>query len=141
LSSPAQLQFVTTSAAIAELSKYMINSFLAAKVSYVNQFYDIATNAGLDYEELRKVFLVDPRVGSTHTQVTSERGFGGKCFPKDLNGIIAWASPLADVSLLRAIADYNDDIRSAVPKRKPIRRRLRQPLRIVPSMKPAPRPL
>ena len=111
LSSPVALEYVETSAALAELSKYTLNGFLAAKVSFMNQIYDIATEAGLDYEELRKLVLLDPRVGESHTLVTRERGFGGKCFPKDLNASISWASQRSDPRLLQAVADYNDAIR------------------------------
>jgi UDPglucose 6-dehydrogenase len=131
LSVPFELRYVETSAALAELCKYMLNGFLATKVSYMNQFYDIATEAGLDFEELRALFLLDPRVGESHTAVTRERGFGGKCFPKDLSAIIAWASPRTDTTLLRAIADYNDAIRKPARTPKPARR----PLRIVQAIR------
>lgn len=132
LSSPVRLEFVETSAALAELSKYMLNGFLATKVSFVNQFYDIATQAGLDFGELRKLFLLDPRVGESHTNVTSERGFGGKCLPKDLDAIVAWASQHGDPSFLRAVAAYNDALRqNGAPKAAGTRR----PLRIVQVIK------
>jgi UDPglucose 6-dehydrogenase len=133
LCTPVELRYVETSAALAELCKYMLNGFLATKVSYMNQFYDIATEAGLDFEELRALFLLDPRVGESHTTVTRERGFGGKCFPKDLNAIIAWAAPRTDTSLLRAIADYNDAIRKPARTPKPVR--VRRPLRIVQAIR------
>lgn len=132
LSSPVALEFVETSAALAELSKYMLNGFLATKVSFMNQFYDIATQAGLDFSELRKLFLLDPRVGESHTLVTRERGFGGKCLPKDLNAIIAWASQHGDPSFLRAVSSYNESLRqSGAPKAV----RVRKPLRIVQVIK------
>jgi UDPglucose 6-dehydrogenase len=133
LASPVAPHYVETSAALAELCKYMLNGFLATKVAYVNQFYDIATQAGLDYEELRRLFVLDPRVGDSHTAVTRERGFGGKCFPKDLNAVIAWAAPRTDVTLLRAIADYNEAIRK--PARAPKAAQVRRPLRIVQAMR------
>jgi UDPglucose 6-dehydrogenase len=139
LASPVALEYVETSAALAEMSKYMLNCYLASKVTFVNQFYDIATQAGLDFEELRKLFLLDPRVGESHTQVTAERGFGGKCFPKDLNAIIAWASQRGDPAFLRAVADYNDDVRAGngVTK-KP--KRARRPIKIVQTIKGMGRP-
>ncbi|MGB8266464.1 MAG: hypothetical protein WCE44_09100 [Candidatus Velthaea sp.] len=136
LSSPVPLDYVETTAAHAELSKYMLNVYLATKVTFMNQFYDIATQAGLDFEELRKLFLLDPRVGESHTQVTRERGFGGKCFPKDLNAIIAWASKRGDPTFLRAVADFNDDVRSidrAAAAKKPAR--VRRPLKIGQAIK------
>jgi UDPglucose 6-dehydrogenase len=133
LSSPVPLEYVETSAALAELSKYTLNGFLATKVSFMNQIYDIATEAGLDYEELRKLLLLDPRVGDSHTMVTRERGFGGKCFPKDLNALIAWSSQRSDPWLLQAVADYNDAIRRPGSASAPAR--TRKPLRIVQAIK------
>ena len=73
------LRFVRTGIATAELAKYMENCFLATKVAFVNQFYDMAQACGVDYDELRAIFLLDSRVGESHTVVTAERGFGGRC--------------------------------------------------------------
>lgn len=111
--SPVALNFVETSAAAAELVKYMENSFLATKVAFVNQFYDLATDAGVDFGELRKLFLLDCRVGHSHSTVTRERGFGGKCLPKDVQSIIAWAKPGGGAPLLEAVLQYNDLVRTS----------------------------
>jgi UDPglucose 6-dehydrogenase len=121
LASPVRLEFVETSPMMAEMCKYMLNTYLAAKVTFVNQFYEIAEAHGLEYEELRRLFLLDPRVGESHTRVTRERGFGGKCLPKDLHAMIDWASPRVDVRFLRAIARYNDVVRK--PDGKTLRSR------------------
>ena len=106
-----ELQFVETTAASAELAKYMENSFLAMKVVFVNQFYDLAQRAGVDYDELRRLFLLDERIGASHTEVHPERGFGGKCLPKDVKSIIAWARGRADATFLRSMLEYNDGLR------------------------------
>lgn len=111
-SSPVALNFVETSAIAAELVKYMENSFLATKVAFMNQFYDLATTAGIDFDELRKLFLLDCRVGDSHSTVTRERGFGGKCLPKDIQSIVAWAKPEGGAPLLEAVLEYNDFIRT-----------------------------
>jgi nucleotide sugar dehydrogenase len=111
--SPLPLNFVETSATLAELVKYMENSFLATKVSFMNQFFDLASAARVDFAELRKLFLLDGRVGSSHSIVTCERGFGGKCLPKDLRSIIAWSWPAGGAPLLEAVLRYNDTVRSA----------------------------
>ena len=65
----ASHQFRITDAKTAELVKYMENAFLATKVSFCNQFYRIAESAGVNYEELRELFILDPRVNPSHTFV------------------------------------------------------------------------
>lgn len=103
-----------TDARTAELTKYMENAFLAVKVAFCNEFFDIATNLGVDYHELRELWLQDPRTGRSHTWVhEDERGFGGKCLPKDLSALVAFArnsgaSPL----LLEAAIASNAAVRS-----------------------------
>jgi UDPglucose 6-dehydrogenase len=74
----------------AELCKLMENSFLAMKVMFCNEFFDLAEKAGVDYNELREAFLADPRMSRSHTYVyRNNRGISGKCLPKDLNNL-AW---------------------------------------------------
>jgi UDPglucose 6-dehydrogenase len=81
-----------TDARTAELTKYMENCFLALKVTFCNEFYDLAGVFGVDYNELRELWLLDPRVGRSHTFVfPSDRGFGGGCLPKDLQAVISAA--------------------------------------------------
>jgi UDPglucose 6-dehydrogenase len=113
--SSAELRFVHTQPRLAELVKYMDNCFLATKVAFVNQFFDLAIFAGVSYSELRALFVLDPRVGDSHTTVTAERGFGGKCIPKDLQTIVSWAEGSTDISFLRAVARYNDTLRARLP--------------------------
>lgn len=82
-------RYMQTDYATAELVKYMDNSYLAMKVTFANEFYDIAKTFGVDYAELRELFTLDGRVDSTHTVVFPDnRGFGGKCLPKDVSGIV-----------------------------------------------------
>lgn len=73
----------------AELCKYMENAFYAVKVTFVNEFYDIAKAHGVDFNRLRELWLADTRISRDHTFVyPHERGFGGKCLPKDCNAIV-----------------------------------------------------
>ena len=53
----------------AELAKYMTNAFLAAKVIFCNEMYDIAARCGISYEEARRLWLADGRIGESHTRV------------------------------------------------------------------------
>jgi UDPglucose 6-dehydrogenase len=72
----------------AELAKYMVNTHLALKVPYCNEMYDLCNKLGTNYYEVRDLWLLDPRTTKSHTAVfTGERGFGGKCFPKDTKAL------------------------------------------------------
>ena len=113
------LRFVETSARAAELTKYMENAFLAMKVAFANQFFDLANAAGADYEDVRRLFVLDERVGASHTDVYPERGFAGRCLPKDLNAILGWARGRADVSLLAGLRTYNEALRARADDRSP----------------------
>ena len=77
------------SAKAAELCKLMENSFLATKVMFVNEFFGLAESEGIDYNILREIWLADPRISRSHTYVfPNNRGFSGKCLPKDLNNLV-----------------------------------------------------
>jgi UDPglucose 6-dehydrogenase len=105
----------------AELVKYMENAFLSMKVTFCNELYDIAEQVGVPYDELRELWLMDPRIGRSHTWVLPDkRGFGGKCLPKDLDALIALAERAgANPSLLREVRDTNARLRgSAKPQAK-----------------------
>ena len=102
-----------TDAKTAELAKYMENCFLAMKVTFCNEFYDIAKAYDINYNELREVWLEDPRIGRSHTFVYEDnRGFSGKCLPKDVNGLIEMANEKnVNVDLMKSVRDKNEDWR------------------------------
>jgi UDPglucose 6-dehydrogenase len=78
------------SAIDAEIIKYMENAFLATKVAFVNEFYEVARTFGADWYTIREGWLLDPRIGRSHSAVIpDQRGFEGKCLPKDMRAIIA----------------------------------------------------
>lgn len=112
LSCAPQLTFHYADARTAELCKYMENCFLATKVSFVNQFYEIAKVFGVSFEELRGLWLLDTRIGESHTRVEGERGFGGRCLPKDMTAIVASLSDHGGAPLLEAVLRYNSQLRS-----------------------------
>lgn len=93
----------------AELAKYMENCFLALKVTFCNQFYDLAQASGVDYDQLRETWLLDPRIGRSHTFVYQDnRGYSGSCLPKDLSATIAQAKGLnVRLPLLEAVVATN----------------------------------
>ena len=93
----------------AELAKYMENSFYSVKVTFCNQFYDLAKAMRVDYNQLRETWLLDPRINRSHTFVYPDnRGYGGSCLPKDTAAIIQQAEMNGvDMSLLKATEEAN----------------------------------
>ena len=70
--------------------KYMENSFLALKVIFCNQFKDIADLYGVSYSAIRDGFVLDKRVGKSHTFVYDDyRGYDSKCLNKDVPAFIS----------------------------------------------------
>lgn len=102
----------------AELCKYMENAFFATKVTFFNEFYDLAEACNINYEELREIFLLDPRINRSHTFVYEEnRGFSGKCLPKDLKALIFSAREKGcPVHLIEFIIERNSYFRSLSKK-------------------------
>ena len=94
------------------LAKYFRNSFLATKVAFFNQIYDLCNATGIDYEAVASLITEDNRIGDSHTRVTSERGFGGHCFPKDTQAILKTANDNnIDLTLIEQAILYNNQIR------------------------------
>lgn len=94
------------------LAKYFRNSFLAAKVSFFNQIFDLCQATNTNYDEVARIVGSDSRIGHSHTYVTKDRGFGGHCFPKDVQAIIRTAEKNnVDLSLLKLALEYNNSIR------------------------------
>ena len=93
----------------AELAKYMENSFYSVKVTFCNQFYDLARKFDVDYNELRETWLLDPRIGRSHTFVYPDnRGYGGSCLPKDTAAIIYQGDEMGvDMKLLKVTEEIN----------------------------------
>jgi len=76
----------------AELVKYADNAYLALKVTFFNELYDLAQALSIDFEELRSLLLSDSRVGTSHSLVyPAARGFSGECLPKDASALLAMA--------------------------------------------------
>lgn len=94
------------------LTKYFRNSYLATKVAFFNQMYDICEAAGVDAKKVLTNTAKDDRIGTSHTQITEERGFGGHCFPKDTSAICQAAKEYGKpMTVLEAAREYNDYIR------------------------------
>jgi UDPglucose 6-dehydrogenase len=85
---------ILTDSTTAELIKYMNNTFLATKVSIMNEFKLLNDKIGGNWEDALNGFSSDGRIGDSHLNVPGhdgKLGFGGTCFPKDVNAIIKFA--------------------------------------------------
>ncbi len=80
-----------TDSQTAEFIKYMRNTFFATKVTFMNEMFRIAANNNVDWENAVDGFVMDGRIGHSHLSVPGHDnmyGYGGTCFPKDLNALI-----------------------------------------------------
>ena len=85
---------IETDSLTAEYIKYMNNTFFASKVSIMNEFYRLANHLGVNWETALYGFVSDQRIGDSHLNVPGpdgKLGFGGTCFPKDINAFISFA--------------------------------------------------
>ena len=97
--------FRLVDAKTAELVKFMENSWLATKVSFCNQFYNICQNYNVAYEDLRELFILDPRVNPSHTFVYSDHPYwDSHCLNKDVPHI-AYSN---DAEFLEAVIKFNE---------------------------------
>jgi len=91
----------------AELIKYANNAFLAAKVSLINELGNVCKEYGVDAYEVADAIGLDDRIGERFLR--SGVGWGGSCFPKDVDAIVAAAREAGyDPQLLQAVIDVND---------------------------------
>jgi UDPglucose 6-dehydrogenase len=108
-------------AAVAEMTKYATNSFLALKVIFANELYDLCEALDVDYELVKHGFGVDQRIGASHLDVhdAGYRGYGGKCLPKDTMSLLDLADELGiAMKLLEAAHDVNARLRQPTPFRR-----------------------
>ena len=103
----ADVPVVHTGLREAEMIKYANNAFLAAKVSLINEIGNICKAYGVDAYEVADAIGLDDRIGEQFLR--SGVGWGGSCFPKDVNAIVAAARDAGyDPQLLQAVIDVND---------------------------------
>ena len=109
-------KIITTDVTTAQFIKYMANCFFSVKISFMNEMLEIAEASGVDWDKAREGFISDGRVGNSHLDVPGfdgSRGFGGKCFPKDINAFINVAKDLGVKPLvLQAAWDKNLEVRT-----------------------------
>ena len=94
----------------AEMTKHMTNAFLAVKVIFANELFDLSSALDVDYDVVREAVAADPRIGPSHLSVLQDgyRGYGGKCLPKDTKAVLELAERLGvPLRLLRAADRVN----------------------------------
>jgi UDPglucose 6-dehydrogenase len=101
----------------ASMVKYCINSFLATKVTFMNEMYDVLKNAGgTEWSEFAKIISTDPRLGTSHMRVPGNdgvRGYAGSCFPKDTAALAYYAREILNVPFtqLETSIEINERLR------------------------------
>jgi UDPglucose 6-dehydrogenase len=106
---------IKTNYETAEMIKYMNNCYFATKVSFLNEMYQISTQAGVDWNMAMEGFIRDGRIGHSHLSVPGpdgKFGFGGSCFPKDIQAMIHFAENMGvQPDVLRGAWEKNLDVR------------------------------
>jgi UDPglucose 6-dehydrogenase len=102
----------------AEMVKYFGNAFLANRVIFANQIFDICKAAGIDYDIVKEGASMDSRIGPSHFNVFADvfkegpRGYGGPCLPKDVKALIQFGKSVhADLGLLESLEKINKKLR------------------------------
>jgi len=101
--------YITTNTQTAEMIKYANNSFLATKISFINQIANICqTIPGTNVDDVAKAIGIDPRIGSQF--LMAGPGYGGSCFPKDLKALISFSEDVGqNPTLLKAVQTINSE--------------------------------
>ena len=106
---------IETNYETAELIKYMNNCFFATKVSFLNEMYQVAEKSGVDWELAVDGFVRDGRIGHSHMNVPGpdgKFGFGGSCFPKDIQAMINHGESLdLNMNTLKGVWNTNLEVR------------------------------
>jgi UDPglucose 6-dehydrogenase len=110
-----QVPIVKTDSKYAEMVKYVINTFLATKVSFANEIYQLCKVQDIDYDKVIEYAQYDERLGKSHWSVPGpdgEFGFGGHCFPKDTQALMfeSFKMGLTPI-MLAATITKNDEVR------------------------------
>ena len=106
LYAPIERPMILTDLPSAEVIKYASNAFLATKISFINAIANICEAAGADVTQVMKGMGLDPRIGGAFLQ--AGLGYGGSCFPKDVDSLIHTAGRLGyEFKLLRSIVEIN----------------------------------
>lgn len=109
------VKVIKTDPASAQFIKYMANCFFSVKVSFMNEMYQACEKMGGCWDDILNGFISDGRIGNSHIDVPGHDGslgFGGKCFPKDLNAFIYFFESIGvEPELMKAAWEKNLEVR------------------------------
>tara|TARA_R100000008_G_C3579919_1_gene167778 strand:- start:776 stop:1627 length:852 start_codon:yes stop_codon:yes gene_type:complete len=107
---------IKTDVTSAQFIKYMANCFFSVKVSFINEMRQAADALGISWDDVLRGFITDGRIGNSHINAPGhdgDYGFGGKCFPKDINAFIALFEKLGiDPVVMKAAWVKNLEVRN-----------------------------
>ena len=110
-----KVPIIKTGSTTAEMVKYFANCFLANKVSFANEMYEICKGLKIDYDKIVEYAKYDERIGYSHLNVPGpdgDFGYGGHCFPKDVKALISLAHSLnISPKMLIATDEKNNQVR------------------------------
>lgn len=98
----------------AEMAKYVENSFYATKITFCYEIAEICQSLNIDWNTVRELWLLDPRINPMHTSVFSENDypFSGKCLPKDVSALCSLSKKNGYTSnLLEEVLKSNERIK------------------------------
>jgi len=110
-------RFVLMDVQSAELTKYAANAMLATRISFMNEMANLADKLGADIEQVRKGIGSDPRIG--YDFLYAGCGYGGSCFPKDVQALLRTARQDAGMQLqvLTAVELANEEQKRVLPRK------------------------
>ena len=99
---------ISASIESSEIIKYASNSFLATKISFINQVADLCESVGADVQDVARGMGIDKRIGNKYLHAGP--GYGGSCFPKDVKAFISTGEKNGiDLSILSAVDNFNEN--------------------------------
>jgi UDPglucose 6-dehydrogenase len=102
-----EVPIITTNVETAEIIKYASNAFLAAKITFINEIANLCEEVGADVHDVSRAMGLDGRIGRKFLHPGP--GFGGSCFPKDTQALVAFSKDFGvDQRLTRAVVEANE---------------------------------
>ena len=107
---------IKTDSSHAEMIKYVTNTFLATKISFANEIFQLCSKLDIDYDKVIEYATLDDRLGKSHWGVPGhdgDFGYGGHCFPKDLAALLYLSYQYNTVNgVLKATQETNNKVRT-----------------------------
>lgn len=105
-----------TTSRSAEFVKYMTNLYFMTKISFANEMFNVSNELGLPWDSVMRMFVSDGRIVDSHFDVPGpdgQKGFGGKCFPENINTYLDWTEKAGmNDDLIKAVREVNDIYRN-----------------------------